>query len=136
MAAAKTFTFHAETARTPDARADEDGIVAIAEQRVQCDDTANRRIGADMDAEFHEFFLIAIQDGKWQAERRDAVTHHAAELALAFKNRDVVTALGQFNADCYPGRARTDHCDVLSLGRLMLHDDLIEIDVRDVMLNA
>ena len=50
--------------------------------------------GADVNAELDEFLLVAVEDLERQAEGRDAVAHHAAELALALEDRHIVAELG------------------------------------------
>ena len=136
MAVAEALATHAEAARTPDAGADEDGVVAVSEQGVERQDAADGRVWADVDAELNEFLLVAVENLERQAEGRDAVAHHAAELALALKDGHVVAELGKLDTDRDAGRPRTDDCDVLSLGRFVLHDDLVEVDVGNIVFNA
>ena len=47
-----------------------------------------------------------------------------------------VEELGELDADRDAGRARADDGDILSLRRLMLHDDFVEVDIRNIMLDA
>lgn len=136
MAVAEALATHAEAARTPDAGADEDGVIAVLKQGVERQDAADGRVRADMDAEFDELLLVAVEDLERQAEGRDAIAHHAAKLAFALEDGHVVAELGELDTDRDAGRPRTDDGNVLSLGRFMLHDDLVEVDVGDIVLDA
>ena len=136
MAVAEALATHAEAARTPDAGADEDGVIAVLKQGVERQDAADGRVRADMDAEFDELLLVAVEDRERQAEGRDGIAHHAAKLALALEDGHVVAELGELDTDRDAGRPRTDDGNVLSLGRFMLHDDLVEVDVGDIVLDA
>ena len=88
-----------------------------------------------MDAELVELFLIAVEDGFRQAEVRDAVAQHAADLVHALEHRDVVAELRELHRDRDAGRARADDRDVLPLGRLALQHGLVEVGLGDIVLD-
>ena len=136
VAIAETLSFDAEAARTPDPGTDEDGVVPIGKQRVERQKVANRAVGTDTDAEFTQFFRIAVEDAQRQTEVGDAVAHHAADLVHALENRHVVALLRELDSDGDAGRSRTDDGDGLPRRRRTLQDDAVEVGVGDIVLDA
>ena len=133
---AEALAFDMEAARLPGAGADEDRVEAIGEEVVEVERLADRRVRADLDAERLQLRLIALEDGLRQAELRDAVAHHAADLVLALKDRDVVALLREAHGDGDARGARADDGDLLVLRWLALEHGPVEVGVGDVVLDA
>ena len=136
MAVAQAFALYPQCSRTPYTGADEDGIIAITEKDVQIEGAANGGVRADVDAQLSELLGVAVQDALRQAEIRYAVAHHATKMLHALKNGYIVAPLCQLDSYREAGRAGADNCHILPLRRLVLHDNLVQIRIGDVLLNA
>ena len=133
---AQAFTGDAHSLGLPYAGADEDRLVAVALQVVHRQGAANGRVGADFNAQLDQLLLVAVQNALGQAELRDAVAQHAADLLAAFKNGHIVTAAGQQYADGDARRAAADDGHALALFRLHLRLQMVQIGVRDIVFDA
>ena len=89
-----------------------------------------------MHAQRPKFFLIAIQDFLRQAELGDAVTKHAADFILPFKDGDVVALPREAHRHGQSRGAAADDGDLLPFVRLPRHHETVEIGVGNVMLDA
>ena len=85
----------AERLGAPGPRADEHGVVAVAEQVVDEQRVADGGVGPDLDAEPLERQPVARDGRAWQAEVWDAVAEHAADLGALFEDGDVDACLGE-----------------------------------------
>ncbi len=79
----------------PGARADEDGLVAVAEEVVDSKGPADGRVGADADALALQHAAVAVDDGLGQAEVGDAVAEDPAHVGPLLEDGDVAAGGGQ-----------------------------------------
>ena len=121
----------------PHARAQEDGLVAVAEQILDGDRAADGRVRAHLDVLEHEVMILeVVQHGLGQAEGWDAVAQHAADLVLALEDGDLIALAREDDRDGQPCRAGADdrHADAVALGRAL--DHLVGIGAGDVVLDG
>ena len=103
--------------RTPETGADEDALVAVAEQVIQADRAADGGVGAKLDAlELQVAVGDVVKHGVGKAKVRDAVAHDAADLVLAVKDRDIVTVAVQDDGDGDARGAGADDGDLAPVG--------------------
>ena len=113
----EAFALDVQRVRPPDAGADEDRLVAVAEEVVNLERLADVGVGADFDIlEPQVAVLEIVEHALGQAEFGDAVAQHAADLIVAFKDRDVVAVPRQNDRDGQPGRSGADDRDPLAVG--------------------
>ena len=94
----------------PEARADEDALVAVPEQVVNGDGLADGGVGADMDAlQLEVTVLEIVQHAVGQAVVGDAVPHDAADLVPGVEDGDVIAPARQQDGDGQARRPRADH---------------------------
>ena len=80
----------------PEARADEDALVAVPEEVVDGQRPANGGVGPHPDAlQLQVPVLEVVQHAVGQPVVGDAVPHHAADFILGLEDGDVVTPAGQ-----------------------------------------
>ena len=93
-----------ELAAARRARADEDGVVALGEQRLQAVDRSPKR---EIDAEIEDVAALLVDHGFGQAEVRDLRADHAARLAGRWsKTVHVIAERRKVARDGERGRAR------------------------------
>ena len=93
----------------PQARADEDALVTVAEEVVNGDGLADGGVGAEVDAlEVEVVILEIVQHTVGQTVVGDAVPHHAADLIAGVEDGDVIPPACQQHRDGQAGRARAD----------------------------
>ena len=115
---AQAFAPDVQLPRLPQARADEHALVAVAEQVVNGDGAADVGVGAEADAlQLQVAVGHIVQHGIGQAEVRDAVAHHAADLVPAVKDGDAVAVPGQDNGHGQARRARANDGGLAAVGR-------------------
>ena len=90
----------------------------------------------DMDAQQAHFFLVAAQNRPWQTKVRNAITHHAADMAFALKDGHIITHLCHLHRHHQPRRAAADYRDPLSLGRLFFQLQFLKETIGYIVLNA
>lgn len=130
------FPFNVKDIGLPYARSHENRLVAVPEQVVDADGTADILIGPEFDAfQIDMAVLDVVQNGFGKAELRNAVPQDAAELIFPFKNRHIVAAPGQKDGNGNPGRAGTDNChaDAVAGSRTLGH--FIRVGGRNVILD-
>ena len=123
--------------RLPYARAQEDGLVTVLEHVLDGDRAADRRVRAHLDVLEHEVVVLkVVQHRLGQAEIRDAVAQHAADLVLALEDRDLVALACQDDRDGQARRAGADdrHADAVAGRRALVH--LAGIGAGDVILDG
>ena len=109
MHMAKALALDFQRVGTPHAGADEDGLVAVPEQVVHLEGLAHIGVGTHLDVlEAQMAVLEIVQHRLGQAEFRDAVAQHAADLVVALKDGHIVAVAGQNDRDGQTGRAGTD----------------------------
>ena len=101
------FAGDAKRVRAPHARAGEHGAVTVLEHVVDRDGLADRRV----EAEFHAVRLEVprleiVEHPLGQAELRDTVAQHAADLIVVLEDGHVVAALRQDDGDGKPAVPR------------------------------
>ena len=133
---AERFAVNAKALRTPCTRAHKDCLVAVAEQVVHRERAADRCVRADVDAERAQLFAVAVNGRGRQTKIRDAVAQHASNLLHALEDRDTVALLRELDCDHDARRPRADHGDVVSVVGFAREDELVEVGVRDVVLDA
>ena len=136
MAVAKCFAVDAETLCAPSSCSHEDCFIAVAEEVVYAECTADCRVRADVNAKRAELLLVTVNRRERQAEIRNAIAQHAANLLHTLEDRDPVALLCKLYADDNAGGSRANYGDVVSVVGLACEYELVEIGIRDVVLNA
>ena len=118
MHIAEALALDVQRVGTPHAGADEDSLVAIAEQILDLERLANIGVGADLDALQAQMAVLKIvQHRLGQTELGDAVAQHAADLVVALKDRDIVPIARQNDRDGQTRRAGADDGSLFAVGR-------------------
>ena len=136
MAVAKRLAGNFKSLGAPCARPHEDRLVPVAEEIVHAQRTADGRVRTDVDAECSQLFSIAIDCGGRQTEIGDAVAQHTADLLHPLKDRDAVSLLRELHRDDDARGTRADDGDVVTIVGLARENELIEVGVGDVVLDA
>ena len=133
---AKAFALDVQRVGPPYAGADEDCLVAVAEQILDLERLAHIGVGAHLDALQAQMTVLKIvQHRLWQAEFRDAVAQHAADFIMAFKNRDIVAIAGQNDGNRQTRRAGADNRGLFAVGRSRALHHLAGVGGGNVVLN-
>ena len=120
----------------PDAGADKDGLVAVAEQVLDFQRLAHVGVGADLDAlQAQVAVLEVIQHRFRQTKLRDAVAQHAANFIVALKDRNIVAIACQDDRNGQARRAGTDDGGLFAVGGRRALGHLAGVGGRDVVLN-
>ncbi len=119
----------------PHAGADEDAGIAVPKELLDGEGPADGGVRPDLDAHLQHLFLIAGEHRLGEAELRDAVLHHAADLVLGLEDGDVVSRLGKADGDCHAGGTASDHRSPLSLGEVLGHLHAVQVGIRDELLD-
>src|SRR5699024_10789554 len=106
---AQAFALNVHGVGVPQARADEDALVAVPEQVVDGQGAADLGVGAHLDPlQLQVAVLEVVQHAVGQAVVGDAVPHDAAGLVPGLEDGDVVAPAGQQHRDGQARRARPD----------------------------
>ena len=133
---AQALALQAEGARQFRPGADEDAGVAVAQKLVDHQHRADRRVGADGDAQFLHARLVAVQKALGQTEFGDPVLQQPADLALPLKHRHRIAGLCQLDGNRHPRRPAADDSGLLVLFLRTFDHHAVEVHVRDILLNA
>ena len=126
----------AERLCAPGTRAHEHGIVSVTEEVLDEQGLADRRIGADLDAEVLESGAKAPYGRARQAKVGDAVAHDAAHLRALFEHGDVASGLAQHERGHNAGWAAADDGDLLAAGSGRLKSHAVEVRVGHIALDG
>ena len=130
------FSLYAQLLGPPHAGADENALVAVPEQVLDLQGSADGGVGADLDAHGAQLFLVALQDGLGQTKFRDSVLEHAADLVPGVENGHAVALLGQKDGDGDARRPCADHGDLFPVFRSAVDVDALETGVGYIVFNA
>ena len=136
VAVAERLAMNAETLGAPCTCPHEDGLITVAEEIVDADCTADGRVRTDVDAERQEFLGVAVKRRGRQTKVGDAIAQHAADLLHPLEDGHAVAFLCQLDRDDNARRPRPDDGDIVSVVGLAREDELVEIGVRDIVLDA
>ena len=95
MHISETLTDNPQRARPPDARADENRSIAVAEEIVNRERSADGCVRTNQNPHLAEPLLVLVEQGLRQAESRNPVAQNTADLVAAVKQRHFVTFSGE-----------------------------------------
>ena len=121
---------------SPGTSTDKDRIVAVAQQVVNVERTADGGRGANAHAERAHHVAVLLHERARQTELGDTVLQHAADLGPLLKNSDGATQLRHLNGHGNAGWAGADHSDLLAARRRALPLFAVQIRRRDIVLDA
>ena len=127
---------NAQLAGAPGTGAHKDRVVAVAQQVVDMQRTADSGRGTDAHAERAHHMAVLLHQRARQAELGDTVLQHAADLGALLKHRDGAAQLSHLNGDGNAGRTGADHGDLLAARRRGLPLLTVQIRCRDIVLDA
>ena len=122
--------------RSPNARPDENRLISVVKKIVEMQRSANRRVRSNVNAHLAQLRLIAVEDHLRQAKRRNPVAHHPADFVHALEHSNPIAALRQLDRDRDARRTRADDRNALPFIGLAIERHLVEIRVRNVILDA
>ena len=136
MDISKRLALYTKTMRTPYTCTDNDCAISIREKIIQIQRSADGNVAADIDTKDMKLLLIAIEDRLRQAEIRNTVAKHSADIALALKDCDTIAELCQLHRHSQAGRAGTDDGNTLSLIFSAGNNSTVKIRIGNIALNT
>src|SRR5699024_3044214 len=96
----KGLSFDVQRVGTPHSGSDKNRFIAVAEQVVNGDGSADGRVWTNFDIFQDKMAVLEIIENAFgKPEFRNAVAQDAADLVLAFKNRDLIALARQKDSD-------------------------------------
>ena len=136
MDIAQRFALDMQGIGLPNARADENRPIAVAEQVINADCRADGRIRANLNALEDEMMILEIiQNGLGQTEIRNAIAQNAANLILALENGHLIALARKHNGNRQTRRSGADNRHADAVGRRGTLDHLIAVRRGNVAFN-
>lgn len=129
--------FDVQRVGTPHSGSDKNRFVAVAEQIVNGDGSADGRVWTNFDIFQDQMAVLEIIENAFgKPEFRNAVAQDAADLVLAFKNRDLIALARQKDSDGQAGRTGTDDRHTDSIGRSRTFDHFGTVGTGNIVFDG